>query len=255
VNKKITVSLVSHQQIALCQDLVTRLNSHCCEHIEQIVLTHNLPEDQQLRSEKIELIEIFNARPKGFGANHNQAVTKIITPFALIINPDILFEYDFLAPQLDWFNNPPADSHPHLAMTSPVVMNPDASQANFARNLYTPIEIWAQRKLKMPVNFKQAAWLAGMCWLVKTDQFKNIGGFDERFFMYCEDADFCGRLRLADRSFAVCTDSIVIHDARRSSHRAIKYTLIHLQSALRLWTSKSFWRYKGLLNKKKLGKN
>jgi N-acetylglucosaminyl-diphospho-decaprenol L-rhamnosyltransferase len=252
VNKKITVSLVSHQQIELCQSLVTRLNEHCSEHIGQIVLTHNRPENQQISSEKIELIEIFNQQPKGFGANHNQAVTKIFTPFALIINPDILFEYDFLAPQLEWFDKANKAAESPLAMTSPVVMNPDASPANFARNLYTPSEIWTQRKLKMPVRFKQAAWLAGMCWLVKTDRFNNIAGFDERFFMYCEDADFCARLRLAGDEFEVCTDSMVIHDARRTSQHSLKYTLIHLQSALRLWTSKSFWLYKAFLKNRRL---
>jgi N-acetylglucosaminyl-diphospho-decaprenol L-rhamnosyltransferase len=247
VKKKITVSVVSHQQIELCQDLITRLNNYCSEHIAQIVLTHNLPENQQVESQKIALIEIFNKQPQGFGANHNQAIANVRTPFTLIINPDILFEYDFLAPQLDWFAAAINKAGPPLVMTSPVVMNPDGSQANFARNLYTPREIWTQRKLKMPVPFKQAAWLAGMCWLVKTDRFKNISGFDARFFMYCEDADFCGRLRLTGDGFEVCTESIVIHDARRSSHHSLKYTLIHLRSALRLWTSKSFWLYKDLL--------
>jgi N-acetylglucosaminyl-diphospho-decaprenol L-rhamnosyltransferase len=250
VNKTITVSLVSHQQIELCQALIERLNRYCSEHIHRIVLTHNVPEKVRIVSEKIELIEIVNAHRKGFGANHNQAATKIGTPYALIINPDIFFEYDFLAPQLEWFEAVSNQTQSPLAMLSPVVMNPDSTQANFARKLYTPREIWSQRKLKMPVKFKEAAWIAGMCWLVKTDRFKSIGGFDERFFMYCEDADFCGRLRLAGNQFEVCTDSIVIHEAQRASHGSTKYTLIHLQSALRMWTSKSFWLYKAHLKNK-----
>jgi N-acetylglucosaminyl-diphospho-decaprenol L-rhamnosyltransferase len=247
VNKKITVSLVSHQQIELCQALITRLNIHCSKHIAKIILTHNLPENRQVQSEKISLIETFNKHPKGFGTNHNQAAAGIQTPFILIINPDIFFEYDFLAPQIEWLEEADRKTDSALVLTSPVVMNPDGTQANFARSLYTPSEIWAQRKLKKSVPFDKAAWLAGMCWLVKTERFHQISGFDERFFMYCEDADFCGRLRLAGDQFAVCTDSVVIHDARRTSHRSIRFTLIHLRSALRLWASKSFWQYKSLL--------
>ncbi len=256
VDKKITVSLVSHQQLDLCRALVQRLNDHCRTHIASIVLTHNLPETETIDSPHIKLIEIRNKAPMGFGANHNKAIASVETDLALIINPDILFEYDFLQPLVESLERPTNsnltapetlksdNAQQPLALISPIIMNPDGSRANFARNLYTPAEIWQQRKLKTPVAFSKAAWIAGMCWLVKTREFKSLGGFDPRFFMYCEDTDFCARLRLAQLDFAVCTESIVVHDARRTSHRSFKYTLMHLKSALKFWLSSSFWRYR-----------
>ncbi|MDG4808164.1 glycosyltransferase family 2 protein [Micromonospora sp. WMMD1120] len=42
------------------------------------------------------------------------------------------------------------------------------------------------------------AWVSGFCMLVRGDAFRDIDGFDDSFFLYFEDVDFCKRLRAAD---------------------------------------------------------
>ena len=44
--------------------------------------------------------------------------------------------------------------------------------------------------------FRQG-WYCAACWLIRKSAFQEIGGFDERFFLYFEDVDFCIRLRQA----------------------------------------------------------
>jgi GT2 family glycosyltransferase len=67
--------------------------------------------------------------------------------------------------------------------------------------------------------------------------FEQLHGFDERYFLYYEDVDMCGRLQLAGYKVAVCPQAQIVHHAQRSSHRSLKYLRWHLASMLRFFFS------------------
>ena len=54
-----------------------------------------------------------------------------------------------------------------------------------------------------------------MLW--RTSSFRALGGFDERYFLYCEDVDICLRLQLSGQHFTIVEEARVIHDARRGA--------------------------------------
>jgi GT2 family glycosyltransferase len=56
---------------------------------------------------------------------------------------------------------------------------------------------------------RSTQFLSGCCLLVRCNFFEQIGGFDERFFMYAEDLDFCLRARAVGTEFVVINQSIV----------------------------------------------
>jgi GT2 family glycosyltransferase len=85
-------------------------------------------------------------------------------------------------------------------------------------------------------------WLAGMFLLARADAFQAVGGFDERFFLYCEDYDLCARFYGAGYALASVPAASAVHDAQRDSHRAFKYLRWHVGSLLKVWTSRAFWR-------------
>lgn len=57
----------------------------------------------------------------------------------------------------------------------------------FSRTQYDPA-FYAQ-------SHHDLAWVSGACLLTRTDIWRQLGGFDEQFFMYCEDVDYCRRVR------------------------------------------------------------
>jgi GT2 family glycosyltransferase len=81
-----------------------------------------------------------------------------------------------------------------------------------------------------------------MFMLFSTEDYKAIGGFDEKFFLYYEDVDICIRLWKSGRSVMVDPDVQVVHDARRTSHKSWRFMRWHVASMIRF-----FWKHWGRL--------
>jgi N-acetylglucosaminyl-diphospho-decaprenol L-rhamnosyltransferase len=241
----VTVSIVSHGQWSLVEPLLEQLDRWCCETIAQVVLTINIPEAVALKNSwRLPIERIYNAQPKAFGANHNTAFTRCRSPWFLVLNPDIRLGNDVLSALL---MRTPAD----VGLVAPRVREPGSDTAEPHRALLTPLELIRRRRggHRPPT---QPAWVAGMFMLIRHEAFAQVNGFDERYFMYCEDFDLCARLRLAGWKLQAEPAVTVMHLAQRASHAALHPLLWHLTSFIKVWASGAFWRYRKLLKREAL---
>jgi GT2 family glycosyltransferase len=233
----ITVSIVSHGQLALVLPLLEQLDRFSRASTAKVVLTLNIPEPDLLAGLEwgfaIERIE--NASPKGFGANHNQAFERCDTPWFLVLNPDIRFDGDVLAPLL-------AQAAPDAGLLTPRILEPGKRTPEQHRAIITPLEILTRRR---PGYARPAVptWIPGLFMLFRSDAYRQIGGFDERFFMYGEDFDICARTRLAGWKLQVGEDLLARHEAQRASRSSKKHLYWHVTSLIKVWSSTVFWRY------------
>ena len=248
----ITLSIVSHGQASLVAALLEDLARVDSARISAIVLTHNTPESVPTWPESLasRITSIFNRQPRGFGANHNAAFERCATPFFAVMNPDLHLIGDPFEALIEEFRSGPSgDPSPRgIGMAAPYIVTADGSPEDSARNLMTPLAVVRRRlhrRSRRPSPMPH--WLAGMFLVVSSDAFRAVGGFDERFFMYCEDFDLCARLRLAGWGFEVVESTTVVHAAQRASHRSRRHLLWHLSSLVKMWTSSAFWRYRRLL--------
>jgi hypothetical protein len=233
----ITVSIVSHGQLELVLPLLEQLDRFSRPAIARVLLTLNIPETDVLAGRQwgFDIERIENARPLGFGANHNQAFARCATPWFLVLNPDIRFDRDVLAPLL-------AQAAPDAGLLTPRILEPGKAEPEQHRAIITPREILTRRR---PDYARPAvpAWIPGLFMLFRSQAYREVGGFDERFFMYGEDFDICARTGLAGWKLQVAEGLVALHDARRASHAKPKHLYWHVTSLLKVWLSGAFWRY------------
>jgi hypothetical protein len=253
----ITLSIVSHQQARLVATLLEDVARVASPLVGMIVVTHNVPEDVPAWPESLasKIVTIRNDEPKGFGANHNAAFARCTTPWFVVMNPDIHLIDDPFDKLVTLMKANRSRSRSNGAgMAAPYIVTAQGIPEDSARSLMTPLDVIRRR---FPFADRSPAvlphWLAGMFLFLSSSAFRAVNGFDERYFMYCEDFDLCARLRLADWDFEVANDAVVVHNARRASHRSRRHLLWHVESLVRMWTSSTFWRYRRLLKDEKAG--
>lgn len=242
-HRPVTVSIVSHGQHELLLPLLKQLDLFCQGTVAKIVLTTNIPEPELLSSVEVTLpiVRLVNSKPRGFGANHNAAFSHCDTEWFLVLNPDIRIATDVITALL-------ALAEPTTALLAPRIFEPGRDTPEAHRALLTPIEIWGRHR----PNYRpptRPLWVPGMFMLARASAFREIAGFDERFFMYGEDFDICARLQVAGWQFRVADDLYAQHIARRASRKNWRHMSWHFISLMSVWRSTAFWRYRALVQK------
>lgn len=234
---EITLSVVSHGQGHLIEKLLKDIDaSGSGQYLKEVIITSNIPEMQTFKLESAPLIIIKNNKPKGFGENHNAAFVKCTNAFFCVVNPDIRLKENPFSHLIDRIKSE------NLGVVGPKVINLQGELEDSAR-LFPSMpailkKFFGNKSATLyPVNSvpELPDWIAGMFMLFKVKAFAEVGGFDERYFLYYEDADICARLKLAGWGVGYCKDAEVIHDARRDSHKKLRYLKWHLSSMLRFF--------------------
>lgn len=235
----LSVSLVSHGHGAMVWRLVEQLVA--CPEVSHVIVTLNIPEDMPEKIDgKVLLLE--NRSPKGFGANHNAAFALTNCKFYCVINPDIeLMQNPFTALMAAFVDK-------RVGLVAPMILGSDGLPEDSMRHFLTP---WSMVKRLLSLDSSAYSlregdsdfspdWVAGMFMLFRSEAHAKVGGFDERYFMYCEDADICTRLWKSGCKVVGCLKASVIHRAQRASHRRFKHLSWHLRSIARYFLTHSF---------------
>lgn len=85
---------------------------------------------------------------------------------------------------------------PKILSTNRKISPTDLPVVNFSRFTGRIIQL-IDTKLGSRTNAIEVAWISGCAFLFRKQAWRAVGGFDESYFMYWEDADFCLRVRNA----------------------------------------------------------
>lgn len=242
---EITISIVSHAQINLIENLLHDINEHCQTLSFELILTLNVEEMLPFAADDFlfPIRVIRNLIPQGFAANHNQAFSYATGRFFCVMNPDIRIDGAPFPALLDCLQNS------FVGVVAPLVLSDSGIMEDSARRFPTPLKILCKAcggckgsDYIVGNEIIYPDWVGGMFMLFPHDVFAKLGGFDQRFFLYYEDVDLCARLRLHGYDVALCPAAKVTHYAHRSSHRSLKYLRWHLVSMMRFFGSPVFWQ-------------
>lgn len=242
---RVVISVVSHGQGDLIRDLLTDIREHWNPEGLHLVLTHNLREDTppEMQGLAFPTQVIRNSHPHSFAANHNTAFEVFDSDVFCVVNPDVRCPEDPMPALLD------ALARPEVGLVAPMAKTPQGGVETSARRQITPWRIFlrisgfaSRPDYKIDMSPIYPDWVAGVFMALHSEDFARLGGFDERYRLYCEDADLCMRLWAAGRRVALVPEALIVHDARRDSHRKLRYLSWHIASLLRFFARYPFYR-------------
>jgi N-acetylglucosaminyl-diphospho-decaprenol L-rhamnosyltransferase len=196
--------------------VVTFNSAHC---IPQLRFLNEMPEvvfvDNSSEDGTCELVEdqipnakiLINKKNKGFGAANNIALNQVKTHYSLLLNPDCITTKDEIIKLLQG-----ANSYPDAAIIAPHLIRRDESTEVSYR---WPYANWISRGPQAEGHCC-VGFACGAALLLNMEVMRDIGFFDETFFLYYEDEDLCQRIFNHKKQIILIPDAHVTHFSRGS---------------------------------------
>jgi N-acetylglucosaminyl-diphospho-decaprenol L-rhamnosyltransferase len=202
---RIDAVVVSYQSAATLRECVTSLLA--IPGVAVTVVDNASPDDTLATIEDLDAETIRSSRNGGFSYGCNLGAARGNAPFLLFLNPDARMDAGALEALMEALT-----TDPEAGLAGPKLLEDGElawSQRRFPRLRSTfaqalflhrllPRAPWTDELIRDPDAYGRPGspdWISGACMLVRRDVFEAIGGFDERFFLYCEDTDLCRRVR------------------------------------------------------------
>jgi hypothetical protein len=139
---------------------------------------------------------IESGRNAGFGAANNLGMRAARGAFFLLLNTDAFPEPGAIAELVRFLQE-----NPQVGVAGPRTLNKDGSLQISCYRFTSPLHAW-QENLWLSRGYsdwahdsvREVDFVIGACLLVRREVFAQVGGFDERFFMYSEEADWQRRI-------------------------------------------------------------
>jgi N-acetylglucosaminyl-diphospho-decaprenol L-rhamnosyltransferase len=259
---KLSVIIVNYNTGALTKECVESLLKQETSFNIEIIVVDNASSDESvsfLRSDYPEIKVIESKKNLGLAGGVNFGIEEARGKYYLVLNPDIVVLPGALKYMIEWL-----DKNNDVGMIGGQLVSPNGRIQNSCYRFYTPMTIIYRRtwlgKTKKGVKavrrflmkdydhrvVKDVDWLMGACLMVRAEVVDQIGGMDDKFFLYFEDVDWCRRVWGAGWRVVYVPEAKFSHYHQRSSEKSGVLSLItnwivreHIKSAI-----KYFWKYR-----------
>lgn len=198
-------------------------------------------------------VEYISSENKGYGAGHNIALRNAIdygSKYHLVVNSDVSFDSQAISSLAEFM-----DDREEAGMVQPRILNADGSDQYTVRLLPSPTDMLLRL---LPYKLRRSrtkryelrdldhekiwnvAYHQGSFMFIRVEPLKQIGLFDERYFMYPEDIDLTRRMHEKYATLYYPGVS-VIHYHRAESKHNVRMMAIHIANMIRYFNKWGWW--------------
>lgn len=207
----LSILIVNYNTRDILRECLTAVYAHG-GHAHEVIVVDNASQDgscDMLRAEFAQVILLESQVNLGFGAANNLAASRATSPYLVLLNSDAILRRDTPRLLVDYLRREVGVScvGPRIVLPVSGAVQPKAfgylptpwrvlmqslslNRVFKSSPLFRGIDGEHRQKREMPVG-----WLSGVCMAMRTADFLKVGGFDARFFMYCEDVELCIKLQ------------------------------------------------------------
>ena len=197
----------------------------------------------------VEVIE--NSENAGFSVANNQALRQLgalgtggapmPVEYVLLLNPDTVVQTGAIGTLLGFL-----DANPGVGLAAPQLLYSDGTVQPTRRRFPSLATGFFESTWFQPLTphrlldhyyardlpddaIGEVDWVVGAALLVRREAYEQVGGFDEGYFMYSEELDWCGRIRAAGWKIQYVPDAKVVHLEGKSSRQVVGARAVSFQ--------------------------
>lgn len=253
--KTTAVCIVNYNTANLLREC---LYSVLTQHADEIVVVDNASADcsvEMMRAEFPSVPLIALQKNIGFGAASNRGIETCGSGQIVLLNADTRMKPGALRALHNYL-----EDHPQAAIIGPRILNPDGTLQTSCFHFPTPLHIFLyisglyraiprfpvlkQRTLQKmgSKSARSVPWILGAALVFRRETFEELGGFDENFFMYFEEADLCYRLFSQGKQIHFVPEAEVIHVGAASTTQKRAWSYIQFFASLAQFYRKHYSR-------------
>jgi len=189
---------------------------------------------------------------KGFGAGNNLVIPILRSDYHLLVNPDVFVKSSNEIINMVHF----MDTHKEYGLLSPLIKFPNGEVQHLLKRestvldmvlRFTGLPFFSKRKerfVNLPDGYRslhEASNVPGSFMLFRTNIFRDIRGFDERYFLYMEDSDITKKVNAVSKTIFY-PNACVYHEWQRENKKSV-HGVVQMMSSTIKYFNKWGWKF------------
>ncbi len=228
MNPELTIAVVGHEHRMYLERALSSIYASDIRRSFEVVFVDNDSRDgsaEFIESAFPQVRLIRNLRRAGFARNNNLAFSVSKGKYFFALNPDTEVQKDAIETLAQFL-----DQSPDVGIVGPKLLFPNGELQLSCRQYPTLRSfVWRRTPLRFLVpegqrdgkhlmadldHTKECSvdWLLGAALMMRSDLYRELGGMDERYDLYCEDIDLCYRVHAAGFDVRYLPGAVIVHD-------------------------------------------